>query len=177
MASWSVQPFCTAHGTVSLGMLFPTKIAPLHGESRPPPSTWFLEPTWAHNPTGIDRFSYFCTAHNTVSPGMSMHAFPRADLHPIQCKVPWVRLCQHPKRQLDRFSHFCTAHGWRSLNFTMGHPLPSWGDVDTIYYMVSWAHPSTQPKRHLDQFNCICRAHHCDRPHYSVCNDRPHLST
>ena len=43
------------------------------------------------------------------------------------------------------------------------------------------AHPSPQPKRN-DRFSRFCRAHRSlllqtDRPHYSVCNDSPHLRT
>jgi len=59
-------------------------------------------------------------------------------------------------------------------------PLPM-GDLDSHLMCGSLAHPSPQPKRHLDRFSCFCRAHYCDRPtdrpHYSVGNNRPHLST
>jgi len=43
--------------------------------------------------------------------------------------------------------------------------------------MVSLAHLSPQPKWHLDQFSHFCRAHDCDRPRYSICNNRSHLAS
>jgi len=61
---------------------------------------------------------------------------------------------------------------------------PSHGGLEPhLIYMVAWANPTPRPKRHLDRFSRFCRAQYydrqtgrqTDRPHYSVCNNRPHL--
>ena len=45
--------------------------------------------------------------------------------------------------------------------------------------VVSMSHPSSHRKRHLDRFSGFCKTHYydrpTDRPHYSICNNRPHL--
>jgi len=43
--------------------------------------------------------------------------------------------------------------------------------------MVPWAHPSPHPNVHRDRFNCFSRVYNHDRPRYSVCNMRLHLSS
>jgi len=56
------------------------------------------------------------------------------------------------------------------------------GGIGAPYF---WAHPSPRPKPYLDRFSRFCRAHDCDRqthrrtdrPCYSVCNNRPHLTS
>ena len=48
-------------------------------------------------------------------------------------------------------------------------------------FFTPWAHLNPYPKRHLDRLSRFCMAHYCgtptDRPHYSVCNNRPRLRT
>jgi len=56
--AWSVQPFfCAAHGRASLsftmGCPSPPQNCPSHGGSGSLSNTWFLGPTWPHNPNGI----------------------------------------------------------------------------------------------------------------------------
>jgi len=57
--------FCTAHSSELIYFtisrpLFPLKL-PL---SRGSGLSWFLGPTWVHNPNCLDRFSGFCRAHD-----------------------------------------------------------------------------------------------------------------
>jgi len=51
--------------------------------------------------------------------------------------------------------------------------------VSGSHLMNHWTHLSPQPRRHLDRFSRFYRARdldrQTDRPHYSVCNNRPHL--
>jgi len=49
--------------------------------------------------------------------------------------------------------------------------------ANTIELVLPSAYPSPQPKRHLDRLSRFCRAHYCDRPCYSVCDNRPCLPT
>jgi len=153
---------------------------------------------WAHlSPQPkwhFKRFSHFCTAHGRVSSGM-----PRHILFPKNYPCTWADLDRHlvhgslgspksnPNWHLDWFSCFCTAHHKLSLYFTMVCPFPHqnchfpWGIWTPIEHMVPWSHPSPQPKWQLGRFSRFCGAHYLDRPtdrpHYSVCNNRPDLAS
>jgi len=85
--SLSVQPFFTAHGTLSSGMpehSYPLKIAPSHRGIWTPSNAWFLEPTRAHNPNGISIGSAVRVSSDMLWNALpSTVHLPKGDLDPI----------------------------------------------------------------------------------------------
>jgi len=174
MASRLAQPFCTAHGRLSLGMhghvLSP--IIPVACGSGPWYNACFLGPTRVHNPNDIwissTIFAQLTSGCRRLCRGMP---FP-VKIFPF-CGEVWIPIrlrgslrphatTETVSRSVQPFLHSSrqTVH----IYFTMVIPFPKncpfpWGDLELIEYNTS-AHPSAQLKRHLDRFSCFYCAMH-----------------
>jgi len=85
MSFWSIQPLCAAHGKVSL---YFTKGHPflLHNclfiwGIWTPSNTWFLEPSWVHNPNSISIGSAVFAALMIVTDQPTDYTTPKVDTH------------------------------------------------------------------------------------------------
>ena len=144
----------------------PLKIATLHGMSGPQSNTWFLETTWANNPSGISISPPFL--HSLWQCYQRCRGMPFA-LSPQNCPFWWgskpppntlvicVHPTQHPKWNLDGISHSCITQLTADSPCTSQWAAfpkfaPSHRDLDPVEDVVSWAHLNPEPKQYLDWF-------------------------
>ena len=89
MSFWSIQPLCTAHGKVSLyftkGQPFPPHTCPFIWGICTPSNTWFLEPSWVHNPNSISIGSAVFAGLMIVTDRPTDYATPKVDTHLPSC--------------------------------------------------------------------------------------------
>jgi len=174
--------FYIAHGRVLFGMpghvVFPKRCSFACGIWSPS-NTYFLGPIRVHNPKVIS----ICSAvlHSSRIMGMSGHAIPLQN-----CPFPWGDLDPNPTQHSKRFSRFYTAHGRDSLLYS-GPPIPvkiahshgeCWPASNTWFFWPTQVLNTDGISIGSADFAGLTSVtdRQTDRPRYSVCNNRPHLS-
>jgi len=182
--------FCIAHGRVSSGMpehVLSIKIAPSHGDLDPHLIV-VLGPTCVCNPNGISIGSAIFAQHVRMSLFMLGHALP-----PQNCPFSWGIWTPS--------STWFLGSTWLSIpngiligsavfaQLTAECPYTlQWATLSPSYFLFpsnTWFLGPTPVLIPYDISISFCRAHYCDRlsdrqtdkPHYSVCNNRPQLPT
>jgi len=101
MSSWSVQLFCTAHGSMSLYFTMDRLLSPQNclfpwGTWTPSNLLWLLGPTTVHNPNGISIGSVVFAGLMIVTDRLTDHTTPSVITGRIYVHTPWVKKGCHP---------------------------------------------------------------------------------
>jgi len=99
-----------------MGMSFPLKVGPSHGDLDPSNYYVFLGPPESKSQTASQSGQpFFCTAHCSSRQSVAiLYNWPTLKITPSHGgsgpMIHWAQSSPQPKRHLDRFSRFCRAH-------------------------------------------------------------------